>query len=231
MRRWRRVILLAALAAGAVGVWLWLGAPARRHARAEAMLRVDLPELSFQNVNLEEAVETLRGASGAELVLDPRLREENIINQPVDMRLGNVTLAQALAALTGYVNSAGWNIELESAVRDGVIVLTSSDGTSGHAYLRIYDIADISIELPEAVTICTLAGRPGDSGGGLFVDQGDPPPRTRREYERELASLIKDACSPTEWYDNGGTGAVMAAVPAGSWSWPTARPTPRSTTC
>lgn len=203
------MILLAALAAGTGALWVWQGAPARRQARTEAMLRVRLPEVRLEGVTLAQAVETLRRLSGADLSAELALQTD-AADEQIDIRLRDVTLDQALTALTGYLQPRASDY-IVHFVHDGRIVLAPADRVGHRPYVRVYDISDIYSDLPEPAPVFDhTTPTDGSSGAGaLFNDRSPDVARTRAEYEEELARLLKESCHPDAWYDAGGPLAMV----------------------
>src|SRR5688572_7395553 len=110
MRR-RRLTAVGALvlAAGAAG-WLVYAryAPAHRQARAEAQLASVLPAVELSGASLDQAVEKLRQASGANIALDAIALDG--FAGGITFKLHNVTLDKALAVLTAYVSGNGGDL-------------------------------------------------------------------------------------------------------------------------
>ena len=212
-----RVVLAVLVAVAVMVVTVTaLRAPARRQARAEAWLRVVLPEVRFDGVSFEQAVEVLRRQSGATIVIDPRLLVEGAFRHPVDLRLRDVTLQRAVSTLARYVASGSDDFDVICLVHDGRIVLTSSDVAGRYVFARVYDLRGIEFDVPKAEPFVfqSLAASPQtEPSGGLFVDRSGPPPAlTREEQDDELASLVRETVYPEVWYENGGNLASMLAL-------------------
>ena len=209
MAQWRRVTALAALAAAAAALWVWQGAPARRQARAEALLRVVLPVVRFDNAPFADAIASLQKQTGADLVIAPGL-SAYAAGQPVDLTLRNVTLEQVLNALAGYIQPAAPG-EVFHYIHDGRIV-ASTDPVGHRPFVRVYDIRDLYADLPEPEPAVDRP-RPTDGGGSLFIDVSTDATWTRAAFEEELARLLMETCRPDGWYDAGGNRAAMTHIP------------------
>jgi hypothetical protein len=146
-----RTIGLTAVAVGIAFLAAWAlrpdrVSPAGASPAVEAQLEKVLPEVAFTDVPFKQAVETLREQSGANILIDlSTLAQKSFdVQAPVDVRLRNVTVRQALAALIDYVgypdHSVCYTISGER------IVVTHRDGLGKYAYVRVYDVRDICVE-------------------------------------------------------------------------------------
>jgi len=103
-----------------------------------------IPEIRLSATPLAEAVETLNRLSGADIKVDlPALQGAGIDPaMPVDMRLRNATLDQALTALLGYA-SGGNTTTLVYTLHGGGIVVTTDNALAPYTYAAVYDVRDI----------------------------------------------------------------------------------------
>jgi hypothetical protein len=125
-----------------------------------------LPEVRFDGVPLADAIEFLRDASGANIVVNWRAIEMLAIarDTPVTMRLRQVNLAKVLKTV---LNEAGTG-ELTYYVDGNVIYVTTRELADQDMITRVYPILDLILEIPDFVgPEFNLDGmNQGGTGGG-----------------------------------------------------------------
>jgi hypothetical protein len=167
-----------------------------------------IPEIRLSATPLAEAVETLNRLSGADIKVDlPALQGAGIDPaMPVDMRLRNATLDQALTALLGYA-SGGNTTTLVYTLHGGGIVVTTDNALAPYTYAAVYDVRDISLPIefqtPTDNTIQTSSDLFGDPAHTVL---------TRKEMDDEIARLLQELVAPDVWDTSGGNGGRISSV-------------------
>jgi hypothetical protein len=184
------------------------GAPA-----VETALQAPIREFRCNQISFENAINALRDHSKTPIHVDWETSDyaASCRTRPVTLHLRNVTLAQALSALLGYVNSdtpRGIDI-MAYTVSGDTIVIAPSNSLARHAYTRIYDVRDITLD-STAYWQPPPATQPH---AGLFADEDEfaVTQAERDEWLTELIRLIQELVGPLEWRDNGGAiGSIYA---------------------
>jgi len=177
-----------------------------------------LPELNFTGVALEDALEFLRDASGANLHVNwPALEAVGVDRQtPINMRLRNVSLSRVLSLVLSEA-SAGTGL-LTYYVQDNVIHVTTREIADRDMITRVYPVDDLLMEIPDFIGPSfdleqdqgQTSGRGGGGGGGgtsLFsqtTDRDSDRPTTKNERAQQLIDLITSTIQPDIWAVNGG---------------------------
>jgi hypothetical protein len=187
--------------------------PSGGHPDAEAKLATVLPEVSFRNTPLRDAIDRLRGQSGVDLAVEwPALKKERVgPDFPIELQLRNVTLDSALTALTDYASSRYATIDYTAS--GDAIVITTADGMANHVYARLYDVRDIHSDWIE-VARCAAAAhpQPPEPPPGIFSGPGSDELPTPQEMDEQLVWTIQSVVDPYFWVDNGGSAGQVKSM-------------------
>jgi hypothetical protein len=166
----------------------------------KSALAQKIPELNLDSTTVEAAIETVRQATHANIVVYwNRVWEMNLFrNTPVKLHLWDVTLDQALGAI---LTVAGGEYPGMRAVRDGMIVISSpAEIRDGPASVRVYDVRDLIEKfLKEGrLALAYPTTRPATRELGA-------QPGTYEDTVDSITRLIEDTVNTDSWKDNGGS--------------------------
>ena len=94
--------------------------------------------LSWEEVNLDQAITYLRTISGFNFYISPKVREEKFEDVVISAELDDVSLATILSA----VLTAPYELDWE--VREQVGWILSNEEVEGQRFLRYYDVKDLA---------------------------------------------------------------------------------------
>jgi general secretion pathway protein D len=203
-------------------------------AEAAALLDRQLPELRFDQIPFADVIEFLRDSTQANIFVNWRALEASAIdrNTPITTRLRNVKFSKVLRTILDDVG--GGTVKLGYTIDEGVITISTLEDLAQNVDIRVYDIRDLIINVPDFsnapdFNIGDSGGGGGGGGGigggggnrgggggggGLFGggggggnsgnDDEDEGP-TRTELIEQIVLLIQDTVAPDTWRDNGGT--------------------------
>jgi general secretion pathway protein D len=195
----------------------------------QAQLDRQLPELTFDAVGFSDVIDFLRDVSGANLFVNWKSLEAAGIdrNTPVTARLRNIKFSKALSIILDSVG--GGQTKLGYTVDEGVITISTLDDLSKNVAVRVYDIRDLIIDVPDfndapQFSLDSQQNQGGQGGGGgggqggitqggvsnnLFGGGGTQNQRetgpTRQELVDSITKLIEDTVATDTWKDNGGS--------------------------
>ena len=182
-----------------------------------------LPEVRFDGVAINDAIDFLRDVSGANISVNWKsLSEQGITREsPITMRLRQVTLRKALSLMLSEV---GGGDKLGFGVDEGVIEISSREMIDSRMYTRVYPIEDLIMVIPDFTDApdfsltsqssgSSAGGSSGSSGsGGLFSGSSQSaskaPEKSKTERANDLIELIRSVIQPGVWVENGGKAAI-----------------------
>lgn len=145
----------------------------------QQLLERKLPEVRFERVSLEDAIDFLRDLTGANFYVNWGALQAATIDKstPVTARLRDVRLSKALQVILQDAGSVPVpRVALDFAVEDGVITISTAEDLQQNAVFipRTYDLNDLlltptAINRPDADVLAggsTNSGTGGRSGGG-----------------------------------------------------------------
>jgi len=201
-----------------------------------AIVQLDrqLPALQFDAVGFSDVIDFLRDVSGANIFVNWKSLEAAGIdrNTPVSASLRNIKFAKALNVILDSVG--GGQTKLGYTIDEGVITISTADDLSKNVVVRVYDIRDLIVNIPDFTQAPQFSldasqnqgGGGGGSGqlgqgggsGGLSVtntlfsgggqslnQQGRNQGPTRQDLVDSITKLIEDTVSTDTWKDNGGS--------------------------
>jgi uncharacterized membrane protein YgcG len=225
----RRLCLLLAVGLLSFGI----AAPEAPGARTTSRsLSRTLPEMNFDGVALTDAIDFLRDITDANIVVNWKALEGAGVTPEtlVNIKLRGVSLRKALSLL---LSEAGGGEGITYTIDDGVIEITTTELANQRVYTRVYDVADLLMEIPNFTDAPDFSlesqnsqgggqgGGGGGGGGGIFgggaggggaggasgQDEEDEGP-TKAERAEELLALIRETIYPDLWRENGGTASI-----------------------
>ncbi len=196
-----------------------LTVPAASASTLSRQLGKTLPELRFDGVALNDAIDFLRDVSGANITVNWKaLSEQGVTpDSPLTLKLRNVSLRKGLDLI---LSEAGAGDKLGWTTDQNVVEISTRELIDSKMYTRVYPIEDLLLLVPDfAGPRISLtengSGNSGSSSGTASSSENileTPPPeekpKTRAERADELVALIRDVVRPEIWVENGGTAAI-----------------------
>lgn len=197
----------------------------------QALLDRKLPEVRFDRVSLEDAIEFLRDLTGANIYVNWGALQASMIDKstPVTARLRDVRLSKALQVILQDAGSVPVpRVSLDYAVEDGVITISTTEDLEQNAvYIpRTYDLNDLlltprAVDRPDTQILGGsntsgssrsgggfsgggggFGGFGGNNGGGLFGEDDDDDEDIEEQRAEDVQAIID---------------LLMASVPENSW--------------
>jgi beta-lactamase regulating signal transducer with metallopeptidase domain len=167
--------------------------------RVNAALDARVAELNFDAKPFTDVIDQLRDVSKQDIFVNWRALEAAGIDRqaPVTARLRNAKVAKALRVVLDEVG--GGTVKLGYEIDDGVVTITTDEDLNKNTLTKVYDIRDLTIEIPEWAPAGEVAARP------------KPQPSTQPgpTLTEQIISLIQETVVPDAWRDAGGTvGAI-----------------------
>jgi len=182
-------------------------------------LRQKIPQVTFTNLKLWDAIKFLEDVSNCEITPRWKILESVGITKstPVDVKLTNKTLEKVLRTVLDDV--AGEGVNLDYVVDEGSIVVSTEDDLSGPRYrrTRVYDIRDLIVRIPNfegpSISLTQAANQAGNNNnaGGLWGTNNNANNNnesnfpTRAELVSDILYMIRSTIEPESWRENGGT--------------------------
>lgn len=205
-----RTSLFVIIAAGALlSACLGAGEAATKHAQTEpavdhADLDARIHELNLESSTLEQAIDTVRKAARANLIVDWNDLDAARIyrDAPVRLHLWDVTLGRALAAILSVVDC---DFASMHAVQDGVIVIATADKLQhAAADVRIYDVRDL-VDAFLAFHRQPAATQPANAPMHVTgIGPAPVQPSTPADAIEAIAGTIENNVASDTWKNNGG---------------------------
>jgi hypothetical protein len=224
----RTALFLAALG---FSVLVSAPAPARADATVNHQLSTRLPELNFQGVTINDALDFLRDVSGANITVNWKALEGAGMTRDaqVNLHLTGITLRKALDMI---LTEASGGDTLSYVVDQGVIEITTRDLADHMMVTRVYPVEDLLMVIPDfndapqfSLDSQQNQGSQGGGGGGGQggITQGGmsnnifgsgtnttntEQVKTKAERAQELVDLIEAVVSPDVWKEAGGPATI-----------------------
>jgi hypothetical protein len=214
---------------------LAFASPVYSASKVHQQLSQRLPELRFQGVTLNDAVEFLRDVSGANMTVNWKALEGAGVNRdtPINIHLAGITLRKALDMV---LNDASGGDAITYFVDEGVIEITTRDIADHNMVTRVYPVEDLIMEVPDFTdapnfSLDASQQQGGGGGGGQALGQGGGggqsqvtnqlfqnanqigqngrnTGKTKEQRAQDLVDLIQAVIFPDIWKDNGGTASI-----------------------
>ena len=157
-------------------------------------------KVSFEFVDtpLSEAVQFLQTLTKINMILDPNAVEMRG-NTPINLKVSNMTLNLALDWILRLA-------DLNYALRDSALFISTRERLRTAVTLRIYDVRDLTEDVPDypgpELELTTDSGGARGGGGGLVIVGTDTEEGVTATT---LAEMIRERVRPGEWAAELGT--------------------------
>lgn len=147
-----------------------------------------IPELTFEAVELTEAIDRFRYVTRAHVFVNWRALEAAGIDRTalVTVRVRNVKASTALTALLGAVVQG--RDALGFSVDDGAILVTTKADLADNLVTKVYDVRELIV--------------------GRNAAKGDVPPADRQRLADDVVTLIVESVEAKSWRKHGGLGSA-----------------------
>jgi hypothetical protein len=215
---------------------LGLRSSAQAATPVRAQLAQRLPELKFQGVTFNDAIDFLRDVTGANITVNWKALEGAGVSRDtmVNLHLSGVSLRKALDLV---LSEAAGGDSITYYIDQGVIEITTREIADRAMVTRVYDVQDLLMEIPDFTNAPQFSldasqnqgggggggsgqlGQ-GGSGGGLNVtnslfaggsaqlNQNRVSGKTKEQRAQDLVDLIEAVIYPDIWKDNGGIASI-----------------------
>lgn len=184
--------------------------------------------VDFRDKPLKDALDELRAMKGLNLVIDERaIKDEGVnLDQPMTLQLSNHSLNTALRLLLH-------NARLTFVMRDGVVIVTTPNGSRESKITKIFPIHDLIVPRDDTASLGGSAGSFDQKGNGSGLawekknpigqsqhsplstspvwDEKGEEKTARKPYqtmEKQLMELITQTIEPGTWDDKGSSGSI-----------------------
>lgn len=199
---------------------------------ARTQLNISIPEINFNGVALNDAIDFIRDVSGANITVNWKALEEAGVakDSPVNLRLRRVSVGKALQTM---LSEAGGGDKLGYDIDQNVINITTKELADAKMFTRVYPIEDLIMVIPDFTDAPDFSlnstsnnaqqnpqggggigaaggGAGGGGGGGLFNEGGGKKEviTTKEERAKAIIDLIQAVVQPDAWIDAGGKAAI-----------------------
>jgi hypothetical protein len=187
---------------------------------ARAALDRPVPELNADSTPFSRVIESLRGLSGANLVVDWKTLEAAGISKdsPISLNVRNLSFRKMLE-LT--LDQAGPSTRLVFTVSENVIEITTQEAADAHTVTRVYDVNEFLMpetidKAPPNLDLSAVASSSSSSGGGggtsIFnqsAQAAQSPAAAIQSRADALVTVIRSVVRPEIWRENGGTASIQ----------------------
>ncbi|MEM1108112.1 MAG: hypothetical protein AAGH99_05410 [Planctomycetota bacterium] len=194
-------------------------------ANRETALRLKkIVPISFDANPLESVIGFIRETTGANIFVNwPALTDEAGVeqDQPISLTLNNVPADKALELVLQQASaSSGFGEPINFSIIDGVVTISTAEDLKRSTDLRVYDIRDLLVQVPNftdapefSLEDALEGGGGGDGGGGggsIFGEDNDDDTEdeeiTREELILQITELIEETVGTIdEWVDEEST--------------------------
>ncbi|MEE9403733.1 MAG: hypothetical protein V3V20_02465, partial [Algisphaera sp.] len=187
-------------------------------------LRKTVP-IDFDANSLESVVDYLRQTTEANIFVNWAALEDAGVERdmPVSLTLSNISAEKALKLILQQITSAAGDLDIINySIIDGVITISTENDLFRSKDLRVFDIRDLLVQVPNFKDAPVMGlnqegsggggsggGSSGGGGGGLFGDEDDSNSEdeedgtlSRSELILEIISLIQETVGTTDEWEN-----------------------------
>lgn len=198
-----------------------------------ALLNKRIPEVSFEDLPLDQVIDWLQGYTGVNVVphwqtlIDAGVPRD----KPITIKVKNLRLSQVLWMIMN--EAGGADIKLAYRASGNLLILSTAEDLGQELLVRVYEVADLLVVVQNFRSApqidiqqtrqqggggggggqSVFGGAGGGGGGGEDEDnqntQRDQPGAVNPEMQR-LIELIQQTIHPDSWATNGGTGTIQA---------------------
>lgn len=206
--------------------------PGTRNEGTLTLLNQRIPEVSFEDLPLDQVIEWLQGYTG----MNVNVRWQTLIDQgvardkPITLKVKGLRLSQVLWMIMN--EAGGADIKLAYRATGKLLILSTEEDLGKEMLVRVYEVADLLTRVPDFrnapqidVQNSQSSGGGGQGGGGQSVFGGGSQGGGQDEEENQnqqqqpgqvdpemtiLLQLIQQTIQPDTWTANGGTGTIQA---------------------
>lgn len=200
-----------------------------------SLLNKRIPEVSFEDLPLDQVIDWLQGYTGVNVVSHWQTLIDAGVprDKPITIKVKNLRLSQVLWMIMN--EAGGADIKLAYRASGNLLILSTADDLGQELLVRVYEVADLLVRVQNFRSAPQIdiqrsqqQGGAGGGGGGQSVfgngsgggggqeddDEGgaqnqDQPGAVNPEMQR-LIDLIQQTIHPDSWAANGGTGTLQA---------------------
>jgi len=154
----------------------------------------------FAETPLTEAISFLQTLTKVNMIIDPAAAEASG-STPITLKVTNMTLGLALDWILKLA-------DLDFALRDNAIFISSRENLKGDVILRIYDVRDLTEQIPDfpgPELQVEVGGLDASSGGAGLVLIGPDEGMGDAVTAESLAEMISSRVRPGDWAPELGT--------------------------
>ncbi len=174
-------------------------------------------EISADQLGLERVLDFLRDNTGTNMLVNWKALGDAGVdrNAPISVKLRDVpfrrVLSQVLASVGGTAN-------LDFAVEDGIIVISTKDDLAASSPPKVvtYDISDLLVQpdnkTPPNLDLSAVASSSSSTGGGggtsIFNNNtttNNDPAKATQDIVQSIEKAIQSTVAPESWITNGGS--------------------------
>ncbi len=174
-------------------------------APAQVYTRQPLPEIVLDEVPLDDALKYVSRLTRLPIVADWNVLEQAGVTResPTNLRLKGVSTRTFLRYL---LRSVPKDEPLTAYVDEGIVRITTLAAADRDLVLRVYDIRDLLVVIPN-FTVDDVGQGGGGFGGGAGGNGGGEE-TTQQERAQPFIDLIQATVRPDVWDVNGGTASI-----------------------
>ncbi len=209
--------------------------PRAQNTNTVSILNQRVPEITFEDLSLEQVMSWLADFTHMNVNVRWQILADAGVDRdkPISIHARNLRLSQVLWLIMS--EAAGTELKLAYRASGNLLVLSTAEDLDKEMVTKIYDVADLIINLPRATRQGAFnvtqglgqsgqggsggGGGGGGAGGGMFGQgqgqqqqqqgRGDTTGGTTQQIE-QLVELIRQTVEPDTWRENGGAGSITA---------------------
>jgi hypothetical protein len=207
--------------------------PRPQNTNTLSILNQRVPEITFEELSLEQVMDWLADFTHMNVTVRWQILADAGIDRdkPISVHARNLRLSQVLWLIMS--EAAGSEVKLAYRASGNLLVLSTAEDLDKEMVTKIYDVADLLINLPRATRQGAFnvtqglgqtgqggtGGGGGGAGGGMF-GQGQNQQQqqygqnntnnTTDQQIQQLVDLIRQTVEPDSWRENGGQGTIIA---------------------
>jgi len=209
--------------------------PRTQNTSTVSILNQRVPEITFEDLSLEQVMTWLADFTHMNVNVRWQILADAGVDRdkPISIHARNLRLSQVLWLIMS--EAAGTELKLAYRASGNLLVLSTAEDLDKEMVTKIYDVADLLINLPKATRQGafnvtqglgqsgqggTGGGGGGGAGGGMFGQgQGQQQQQQGRDAMgaggaeqqlQQLVELIRQTVEPDTWRENGGSGTITA---------------------
>lgn len=184
--------------------------PSRKRSDEALQKKLDrvIPELNFNAVGLSDVIDSLRDLSGANIFVNWKSLESVAIDRktPVTVRFRSIRFGKLLHIVLDAVS--GGKQKLAYTTDEGVITISTLDDLAKNVDVRVYDIRDLLVIVPDYAPPQLTGGLPGPTTMPATAP-AEPAAPTQEDRVKSIYKMIEDIVAPETWKDRGGSAGAL----------------------